>query len=56
MFLNLSTVVAILVGYFWLGEAVHAFHLTGAAMILTGLIGTNAFPNPENTERKNSTP
>jgi len=56
MFLNLSTVVAVLVGYFWLGEAVYAFHLIGAAMILAGLIGMNAFPSPENPKRKNSAP
>jgi len=47
IFLNLSTVVAILVGYLWLGEAVHAFHLIGAAMILAGVIGTNGFASPE---------
>ena len=41
VFLNLSMVVSILVGYFWLGEAVYAFHLIGATMILLGLIGTN---------------
>jgi len=47
IFLNLSTVVAILVGYLWLGETVHAFHLIGAAMILAGVIGTNGFASPE---------
>ena len=47
IFLNLSTVVAILVGYLCLGEAVHAFHLIGAAMILSGVIGTNGFASPE---------
>ncbi len=41
IFLNLSTVVSIGVGYFWLGEAVHVYHWVGAAMILLGLIGTN---------------
>ena len=46
IFLNLSTVVAIFVGYFWLGEAVYAFHLIGAAMILAGVIGANAFASP----------
>jgi len=34
--------VAVLVGYFRLGEAVHVFRLIGAAMILGGLIGMNA--------------
>ncbi|HBT76455.1 MAG TPA: EamA family transporter [Planctomycetaceae bacterium] len=43
LFLNLSTIVSILVGYFRLGEAVHAYHLIGAAMILAGLVGTNWF-------------
>jgi len=56
MFLNLSTVVAILVGYFWLGESVHTCHLIGAAMILAGLIGMNAFPTPKKPERKISAP
>ena len=54
IFLNLSTLVAVLVGYFWLGEAVHIYHLIGTAMILAGLIGTNAFPSPEKPERQNS--
>ena len=53
IFLNLSTVVAVLVGYLRLGEAVYAFHLIGAAMILVGVIGTNAFASPENQDRKN---
>ena len=48
IFLNLSTVVAVLVGYFRLGEAVYAFHLIGAAMILVGVIGTNGFASQEN--------
>lgn len=43
IFLNLSTVVAILVGHFRLGETIHGYHLLGAAMILLGVIGTNAF-------------
>ncbi len=43
LFLNLSTVIAILVGYFCLGEAIHACHLIGAAMVLAGLVGTNWF-------------
>ena len=47
IFLNLSTVVAILIGYFRLGEAVYSFHLIGAAMILAGVIGTNGFASPE---------
>ena len=51
IFLNLSTVVAILVGYLFLGEAVYAFHLIGAAMILAGVIGTNGFAS---VKRKNS--
>jgi len=46
IFLNLSTVVAILVGYLCLGEAVHIYHLIGAAMILAGVIGTNGFATP----------
>ena len=53
MFLNLSTVVAILVGYFWLGEAVHSFHLIGAAIIQADLIGMNISEKPE---RKDSAP
>ncbi len=52
LFLNLSTIVSILVGYFWLGEAVHTYHLIGAAMILVGLVGTNAFPSHEKPEPK----
>ena len=54
IFLNLSTVVAILVGHLWLGETVHAFHLIGAAMILAGVIGTNGFATPEKPEQKRS--
>jgi drug/metabolite transporter (DMT)-like permease len=42
IFLNLSTVVAIIVGYFRLGETIHFYHLIGATMILIGVIGTNA--------------
>ena len=42
IFLNLSTVLAILVGYFCLGETIHGYHLIGAAMILAGVVGTNA--------------
>jgi drug/metabolite transporter (DMT)-like permease len=42
IFLNLSTVISILVGYFWLGEPVHAYHLIGTAMILAGVVGANA--------------
>ena len=42
IFLNLSTVISIFVGYFWLGEPVHVYHLVGTAMILAGVIGTNA--------------
>jgi drug/metabolite transporter (DMT)-like permease len=47
--LNLSTVIAILVGYFCLGERIYAFHLVGATMILAGSIGTNTFPSREKT-------
>ena len=35
IFLNLSTVVAILVGYLWLGEAVHIYHLIGVCLGLS---------------------
>ncbi|GHV10034.1 hypothetical protein AGMMS50229_20940 [Campylobacterota bacterium] len=54
IFLNLSTLVAVLVGYFCLGESVHGYHLIGAVMILAGLVGTNAFPSPEKQAQKKS--
>ena len=47
IFLNISTIVSIIVGYFFLNEAVHVYHLIGTVMILTGVVGTNWFAAKE---------
>lgn len=41
VFLNFSTLIAIVVGYVFLGEDIHSYHIIGATMILLGVFGTN---------------
>lgn len=43
IFYNLSAVVSIIAGFIFLGEPVHTFHVVGASLIITGVIGTNYF-------------
>ncbi len=44
VFSNLSTVISIAAGAFILGETVTIYHLIGSALIIAGVIGTNAKP------------
>ncbi len=41
VFINLSTVVSIIAGAFYLGEVVTWYHLCGSILIIVGVIGTN---------------
>jgi drug/metabolite transporter (DMT)-like permease len=43
IFANLSTVISILAGAIWLNEEIHAYHILGFFMIITGVLGTNFY-------------
>lgn len=47
VFFNLSTVVSILAGFFFLNESIHFYHFAGTTVIIAGVIGTNYFKTPE---------
>ncbi len=47
VFSNLSTVISIAAGAFMLGETVTVHHLIGSALIIAGVIGTNAKMKPK---------
>ena len=54
VFLNLSTIIAMIAGYFFMNEPIHSYHIIAATLIILGVLGTNAFASPEKQERKNS--
>ncbi|MDQ6419578.1 DMT family transporter [Paenibacillus sp. LHD-117] len=41
VFTNLSTVISIAAGAFWLGETLTVYHFAGTVLIVAGVIGTN---------------
>jgi drug/metabolite transporter (DMT)-like permease len=43
VFLNLSTVVAVIAGYVFMRETLYFYHLTAAVLIILGVLGTNFF-------------
>jgi drug/metabolite transporter (DMT)-like permease len=43
VFLNFSTIVAIIAGYVFMREAIYFYHLISAGLIIIGVIGTNIF-------------
>ncbi|MDR2754426.1 MAG: DMT family transporter [Planctomycetaceae bacterium] len=43
VFLNFSTIVAIIAGYFLMREAIYSYHLIAAVLIIIGVLGTNIF-------------
>lgn len=51
VFMNLSTVIAIVAGYVFLREEVHAYHIFGTGLILLGVLGTNFFADKEKRAR-----
>jgi drug/metabolite transporter (DMT)-like permease len=54
VFLNLSIIIAMITGYFFMDESIYSYHVIAAALIILGVLGTNFFPNPEKQARKNS--
>jgi drug/metabolite transporter (DMT)-like permease len=52
VFLNFSTVVAIIAGYVLMRETIYSYHLIAAALIITGVIGTNLFAKKEKNPQK----
>ncbi|MDR0704743.1 MAG: DMT family transporter [Planctomycetaceae bacterium] len=49
VFLNFSTVVAIIAGYVFMRETIYSYHLLAAALIIIGVLGTNFFTKKEIT-------
>lgn len=43
IFYNLSAIVSILAGWFFLNESIYLYHFIGTAIIIAGVIGTNYF-------------
>ena len=43
VFTNLSTVISIIAGVFFLKENIHFYHIIGSLMIISGVVGTNCF-------------
>lgn len=43
IFMNLSTLIAILLGYFFLDEKICGYHIPGTALIILGVLGTNRY-------------
>lgn len=50
VFLNLSTVVSIFAGYFFLHEEIRYYHVLGTTLILLGVFGTNFFASERGTQ------
>lgn len=46
VFANLSTIISVIAGICFLGEPFYWYHLTGGALILLGVWGTNRFCRP----------
>ncbi|MDR0608672.1 MAG: DMT family transporter [Planctomycetaceae bacterium] len=49
VFLNFSTIVAIIAGYVFMRETIYSYHLIAAALIIIGVLGTNLFAKKEIT-------
>jgi drug/metabolite transporter (DMT)-like permease len=49
VFLNFSTIVAIIAGYVFMRETIYSYHLLAAALIIIGVLGTNFFAKKEIT-------
>ena len=47
VFLNLSTIIAMIAGYLFMDEAIRLYHLIAAALIIAGVLGTNYFAKQE---------
>ncbi|MDR0335795.1 MAG: DMT family transporter [Planctomycetaceae bacterium] len=47
VFLNFSTVIAIIAGYVFMHESIYFYHLIAAALIIIGVLGTNFFAKQE---------
>jgi len=47
VFLNLSTIIAMIAGYLFMNEAIHFYHVLAAALIILGVLGTNWFAAKE---------
>ncbi|MDR1270707.1 MAG: DMT family transporter [Planctomycetaceae bacterium] len=51
VFLNFSTIVAIIAGYVFMRETIYSYHLIAAALIIIGVLGTNFFAKKETTSQ-----
>ena len=52
VFLNLSTIIAMIAGYLFMDEAIRLYHLIAAALVIVGVLGTNYFAKQEKTTAK----